>query len=161
MDKPTSNIMKYYKSWVSYRIPHEPIGPITYLETEPLKSFYGANYNKEGKICLFIKFLKMTDDKQVVVDSSRINSRREPKVYFNATRSNPGNFVQIPYEETESLSEYLVGSVGASDENINCTHVFVREMFKNVYNYDSENHIVERIETKSDGSIKKWKLELR
>ena len=56
----------YYKSWVSYELPHSPVGELTLQETRALeedgRAYYVAFFNDDGRIK---SFEKRIDDKTV------------------------------------------------------------------------------------------------
>jgi antitoxin component YwqK of YwqJK toxin-antitoxin module len=52
----------YYKSWVSYKLPYQPMDEITAKKAKSLTAYYIAFYDEQGRILSFTKYLKGVRD---------------------------------------------------------------------------------------------------
>lgn len=146
---------QYYKTWVSYKIPMQPTGPITYAETEKLNSFYLAYYNGQ-QLVRFIKYLVKKKELGIIKLSQSRTTHL--KIFFesltdlnNLTESSLGE--EISYIATENKQTYYVGYVDNTGFSMQLQQVEHQIFFCDDYAYWPDGTLKERVMTKQDGSI--------
>lgn len=130
---------RYSRSFVSYEMPFRPNGVVSFAETEGLHSYYIAYYNDTGRVAQFDKilFVRLTTTPR----DFRLESHTTPGtlVYFrkqaDSADTDPALGDQIPHAETETLTEFFVGTVGPNGETGTASLYRKQTAFSDSYEY--------------------------
>ena len=145
---------QYYKSWASYDIPMHPTGPIEYVATESLKSFYLAEYDSVGNLIRFTKFLREEKGKtHIPLSSPRLAGA---SICFCAIPEDKGRYkpgAVIEYRATEGADAYFQGIVTRSGDGADSVLVRTSIFFDDEYSYWANGKLKTRLMHKRDGNV--------
>lgn len=133
-----------------------PVGPIDFLQTEPLKSFYLGFYDQDGRLKRFVKYLVQ----ETKAGTHQLPEKSAPHalLYFEALIRNASEFDvgrAIPYADTEGKSMYFKGIVNGMGNQVDLQLVKRTTFFDDAYLYWPNGQLKERVMTKKDGTVLK------
>lgn len=144
---------QYFISWASYQIPMRPTGPVTYIETEWLVSYYLGKYDTDGNLVRFTKFLRELRP----TGQMRKPDQQAPKAkYFEViesadNQSKPGR--EIPYSGTEGRASYFRVLHGVLSQQPPLELVLQTVFFEDEYSYWPNKTLKSRVTKKEDGTV--------
>jgi hypothetical protein len=148
---------QYYKTWASYKIPMQPVDPITYEQTEPLSSYYLGYFDNRQRLAKFVKYL--VERKPAGVQELPRTETPHTVIYFEAIPGEKSSQVnrgkEIPYTNTEQSPVYFKGVVDGTGKFVELEQVTRRVFFSDEYWYWENGKLKERALTKQDGTVVK------
>ena len=151
-----SNVPQYFRSWASYEIPMRPTGPVKYIETEALSSYYVGAHDASGRLKRFIKLWRRTEPAGHA-DIGAVSPVSGP-VYFLAIHIKEDEYRRgdrIEYAKTENAPVYFKGTLiqGGHDLVLELVHVIA--FFDDQYEYWPNGKLRARVLRKQDGETQR------
>jgi hypothetical protein len=149
----------YFRSFLSYRIPFEPEGEISFAETERLGSYYVAHSGPDGRLRQFEKILLTRVQR---LDSIVLRQSADQRRYFTVRRRREGALelgAQVTYAETERWTEFLQAEESQPGTAAELWLMRRMEVLRDRYSYWPTGVLRDRTLTRMDQSEVTWRYD--